>query len=453
MKATGSVSKQCRCTDPETGKRLGTKCPKLRRSGGGWSATHGVWDLQLELPTGSKTSRNSFAAPDSPAATTPSSSSTKPAPCSTLLPATRNSPFASPAYCNRFRLGRRCPPRNRSSGSCAPAPIHIQDMFTAIDEANQRVLAARSSSDAAVRASVRGQRITGPASQHRIRAALSKALNDAIRIYKLIDTKPATAIDMPAVDRPRAKVWTSKAIQVWKDSGTVPGPVMVWRPDTASEFLDYAEAHGVMLYALLSLVAVWGLRPGEACGLRDIDVDLDNGVITIVRQRTSVRYKPIEKEVKSRSGERILPVDKYTAEILAAYRQRHDRWRQLAGDDWPGTGLFFVRPDGTPWHPEAISNRFELLLRDSGLPPIRFHDLRYCAASYLKLAGADMKTIQEILGRSSIVITSDTYTALFADLDRIVTDGAANIIHLNRRTPRLAGVRTPHKAAAPSRVA
>jgi hypothetical protein len=41
------------------------------------------------------------------------------------------------------------------------------------------------------------------------------------------------------------------------------------------------------------------------------------------------------------------------------------------------------------------------------------------------------------------VITSDTYTSLFADLDRTVTSGAANIIHLNRRKPdgRYAGRR------------
>ncbi len=46
-----------------------------------------------------------------------------------------------------------------------------------------------------------------------------------------------------------------------------------------------------------------------------------------------------------------------------------------------------------------------------------------------------MKTIQTILGHSSIVITMDTYTLLFADLDRTVTDAAANLIH-NRRHPK-----------------
>jgi hypothetical protein len=44
-----------------------------------------------------------------------------------------------------------------------------------------------------------------------------------------------------------------------------------------------------------------------------------------------------------------------------------------------------------------------------------------------------MKKIQEILGHSSIVITADTDTLLFEDLDRTATDQAANLIHNNRR--------------------
>jgi integrase-like protein len=44
----GSVSKRCTCT--EGGRRLGARCPKLRRPTGGWNPTHGTWGYQLELP-------------------------------------------------------------------------------------------------------------------------------------------------------------------------------------------------------------------------------------------------------------------------------------------------------------------------------------------------------------------------------------------------------------------
>src|SRR5688572_25394161 len=47
--AEGSVLKLCTCREPQ-GRRLGPRCPQLRRPGGAWSASHGRWAYQLELP-------------------------------------------------------------------------------------------------------------------------------------------------------------------------------------------------------------------------------------------------------------------------------------------------------------------------------------------------------------------------------------------------------------------
>src|SRR5216684_4871689 len=47
--AAGTTNKQCGCRD-EAGRRLGQKCPRLRRSDGAWSRDHGRWYYQLELP-------------------------------------------------------------------------------------------------------------------------------------------------------------------------------------------------------------------------------------------------------------------------------------------------------------------------------------------------------------------------------------------------------------------
>jgi hypothetical protein len=61
-------------------------------------------------------------------------------------------------------------------------------MYDAIDERNHNIRLLRASRDPAKRATVKGLRIVGPATQHRIHATLRKALNDAIRRDKLIDT-------------------------------------------------------------------------------------------------------------------------------------------------------------------------------------------------------------------------------------------------------------------------
>ena len=49
LMSDGTTYKLCGCRDEGTGKRLGRKCPKLRR-GNGWSHGHGTWYYQIELP-------------------------------------------------------------------------------------------------------------------------------------------------------------------------------------------------------------------------------------------------------------------------------------------------------------------------------------------------------------------------------------------------------------------
>jgi integrase len=173
------------------------------------------------------------------------------------------------------------------------------------------------------------------------------------------------------------------------------------------------------------------LRRGEAVGLRDADVDLDAKMATIAQQITCVAYKPVTKDVKSDAGDRIIPLDTVTIAILRVYRARRNQWQLLSGATWANTaGLFFVTPDGAAWHPEQVTNRFEILVRDAGLPPIRLHDLRHCAATYLKASGADIKEIQETLGHASSTITSDTYTSVILEMESEIAkaDAAVNLI-------------------------
>ncbi len=165
---------------------------------------------------------------------------------------------------------------------------HVQAMFDAIGERNIEIDLARESDDPAIRASVRGVRTTGPATMHRIRTVLRKALNDAIRTERLIEFNPAAHVELPSGKRPKARVWTPAAVAHWKATGKRPSPVMVWTPNLAGEFLDYAEAHDIVLYPMFALILYRGLRRGEAVGLRDLDVDLDTGVFIIRQQITTI---------------------------------------------------------------------------------------------------------------------------------------------------------------------
>jgi hypothetical protein len=54
----GTIIKKCSCRD-ETGTRLGSWCPELRRPDGGLAAGHGRWGYQLELPVARRVTRRS----------------------------------------------------------------------------------------------------------------------------------------------------------------------------------------------------------------------------------------------------------------------------------------------------------------------------------------------------------------------------------------------------------
>jgi hypothetical protein len=67
-------------------------------------------------------------------------------------------------------------------------------------------------------------------------------------------------------------------------------------------------------------------------------------------------------------------------------------------------------------------------LGSAALPPVRLHDLRHGAASLAHEAGADLKTLQDLLGHSSIVVTADTYTSVLPLAQRKCADATAKLV-------------------------
>jgi hypothetical protein len=107
-----------------------------------------------------------------------------------------------------------------------------------------------------------------------------------------------------------------------------------------------------------------------------------------------------------------------------------------AGKRWQDSGYVFVRHDGSPIHPGYASTRFRLLVTRAGVPPVRLHDLRHGAASLAHQAGADLKTLQDLLGHASIVITADTYTSVLPPAQRRCADATATLVLAAARRTR-----------------
>jgi integrase len=90
-------------------------------------------------------------------------------------------------------------------------------------------------------------------------------------------------------------------------------------------------------------------------------------------------------------------------------RIAHRESEPWAGSKWVENGLCFTSRLGTPLDGPNVTNQFQRLLQVSGLPKMRFHDLRHSAATLLIAQGVHPRTVMEILGHSQIGITMNLY--------------------------------------------
>ena len=79
-----------------------------------------------------------------------------------------------------------------------------------------------------------------------------------------------------------------------------------WTVDEAKRFLTAARSDP--LYAAFLLLILYGLRRGEALGLRWADIDFEAGTIEIRQQLQRIRGQLLLGPVKTRAGKRDMPL-------------------------------------------------------------------------------------------------------------------------------------------------
>jgi len=235
---------------------------------------------------------------------------------------------------------------------------------------------------------------------------LHRAMGDAVTA-ELLRSNPVAGVKRPKVRRPELKTWTG--------------------PELAT-FL--AATRDDRLGPLWHLLAMSGLRRGEALGLQWGDVDLEAGRLSIQRQRVQAGYAVEERQTKTGRG-RPVSIDAGTVAIL---RQQSDRQLEDAarwGETWTATGHVFTREDGRPWHPDRVRVLFGEALEGVDVPRIRMHDLRHTWATLALRAGVHPKVVQERLGHANISITMDIYSHVLPDLQESAAELVAAQVALS----------------------
>ena len=233
-----------------------------------------------------------------------------------------------------------------------------------------------------------------------------------------------------------------------------------------------------------------GLRQGEALGLRWKYVDLDNGVIRVwwqvqranwrhgcddphacgeewhraacpkdcQRHRHRPKCPPDCKRQKHRcpkpcpprctghadrcpkrhtgglvfrepkgKSKRTVPIPPQLIPALQAHREVQDLERMAAGDAWEEDDLVFCQPDGRPISRNDDWREWKAVLRAAGVRDVRVHDGRHAAGTLLVEQGVHIRTVQEILGHSSIKVT-ERYTHVASQMAKEAAERMGQVL-------------------------
>ena len=180
--------------------------------------------------------------------------------------------------------------------------------------------------------------------------------------------------------------------------------------------------------AMLEVLYSSGIRVSELVELELADLDLQEGVLRVRGKGRKDRLTPIGSQA-------IKAVQRYL-ELRGA-----DGRAQQTGH----AGRVFLNKHGEPLSTRSVRRKLDKYLVQAGLDPgISPHTLRHSFATHLLNNGADLRSVQELLGHQSLS-TTQIYTHLSTGRMKEVYDQA----HPRADVSTVPGAPIPHPASNP----
>ena len=243
-----------------------------------------------------------------------------------------------------------------------------------------------------------------------IHTIIHRALRDATRWGKTV-RNVADLADPPSLKAARAP------------------EMKYWMPGQLRSFISEIEKSDDRLAAAFRLAAMTGLRRGEIAGLTWADVELGSAMLLVRRQTRTIGRKTEHVELtKSSAGRRRVNLDAGTVASLRRLKVRQAAEKLACGSGYRDTDLVFTQADGSPVHPQTLTETFARRVKSAGLPMIRLHDLRHTHVAHLLAAGANVKIVSERIGHASSSFTLDRYGHLIEGQQANAAAAVADLI-------------------------
>jgi integrase/recombinase XerC len=228
--------------------------------------------------------------------------------------------------------------------------------------------------------------------QHLGRAAIALRFSALRTFYRflqrraVVESSPIKNLALPKQEKRLPRFLTADQIKALLDAP------LALQPDVERKGPGRRPDPGVPLRdaAMLETIYSCGLRISEVCGLRVGDIDFHE-------QLVRVRGKG--------KKERVVPIGEPALQAISRY------WLSLKPAPAPGEPVFLGSGKrGQPVQPIVFAPRFKKYLALAGLDPkLTPHKLRHSFATHLLDNGADLRSVQELLGHQHLV-TTQVYT-------------------------------------------
>ena len=223
---------------------------------------------------------------------------------------------------------------------------------------------------------------------------------------KLIPVNPAEGIDLPkTVD---SKPYHTRNIDVAKTLNM----------EQILLLLEASKNTPIHMQVLFNVLM--GLRRQEINAVKYLDVDYINRTLAVERQLgkeldrvpNSGKAGMAKKELplKTPSSKRVLPIPDYVFEAILEERKKYERYKSRRRTIFQDDGYICCSSySGKPRSKDFHWRHYKELLKQTGLPDIRWHDLRSTYCTLLLSKDFNPKAVSKLMGHAKELITMDVY--------------------------------------------
>lgn len=223
---------------------------------------------------------------------------------------------------------------------------------------------------------------------------------------RLISFNPAEGINLPKTVEPRPyhtrKIDTTKTLNM----------------EQILRLLEASKDTPIHMQVLFNVLM--GLRRQEINAVKYTDVDYINRTLSVERQLgkalnrnpNKVDERPTTKSelpLKTSSSRRELPIPDYVFEAILEERKKYERNRSRRQSQFLDTDYICCSNYGRPRSKDFHWSHYKELLRNAGLPDIRWHDLRSTYCTLLLKQDFNPKAVSKLMGHAKELITMDVY--------------------------------------------